>query len=103
MTGIGAGAGTGEDICRLARISGRVQMVWYRAWTVQEAEKRGLSGWVRNRRDGTVEALFRGHPSTVEAMLAACRDGPPRARVTGIVTAPAEAPAAPGFRQLPTE
>jgi len=103
MTGTGAGAEAGEDICRLARISGRVQMVWYRAWTLQEAEKRGLSGWVRNRRDGSVEALFCGHPSSVEDMLAACRGGPPRARVTSIVTATAEAPTASGFGQLPTE
>ena len=96
------GTGAGEDVCRLARISGRVQMVWYRAWTVQEAEKRGLSGWVRNRKDGSVEALFCGAADTVDAMLAACRDGPPQARVSDIVTAPAEAPRAPGFLQLPT-
>ena len=92
-----------DEICLLARISGRVQMVWYRAWTVEQAEKRGLSGWVRNRNDGTVEALFSGPSEAVSAMLAACRDGPPGARVTDITTEVAEAPARPGFGQLATE
>ena len=45
---------------RLVRIRGKVQGVWYRAWTVQEATRRGLRGWVRNRRDGSVEAFFAG-------------------------------------------
>ena len=78
-------------------------MVWYRAWTVEQAEKRGLSGWVRNRTDGTVEALFAGPSEAVEAMLAACRHGPPKARVTHITTEVAEAPGRPGFGQLATE
>jgi acylphosphatase len=67
---------SGEHICRQARISGRVQMVWFRAWTVGEAEKRGISGWVRNRKDGSVEALFSGAADAVEAMISACREGP---------------------------
>lgn len=83
-------------------IRGRVQGVWYRSWTVQEATKRGLTGWVRNRMDGTVEALFHGAAHQVEAMLAACLRGPPAARVDGIATAAASPPSAPGFRQLPT-
>lgn len=94
---------SGKNICRLARISGRVQMVWYRAWTVAEAEKRGLSGWVRNRKDGSVEALFSGAADAVEAMLLACRDGPPKAQVTNIAVQPADAPVAPGFQQLASE
>jgi acylphosphatase len=92
-----------EDICRLARISGRVQMVWYRAWTVGEAEKRGLSGWVRNRKDGSVEALFSGPAGAVEAMIGACREGPPQAEVTDIAVQPAKAPDTPGFHQLASE
>ncbi|MAF47161.1 MAG: acylphosphatase [Rhodospirillaceae bacterium] len=92
-----------NEVCCTARISGTVQMVWYRAWTVEEAEKRGLSGWVRNRKDGTVEALFWGRAKAVEEMLAACRDGPPNAEVTDIVTSPAEPPGKRGFFQLPTE
>ncbi|MCH6588225.1 MAG: acylphosphatase [Proteobacteria bacterium] len=58
-------------------ISGRVQGVWFRGWTVDEATARGLSGWVRNRRDGTVEAVFEGAPEAVDAMVEACRTGPP--------------------------
>jgi acylphosphatase len=81
-------------------ISGRVQGVWFRAWTEQEATARGLDGWVRNRRDGTVEAVFQGGSDAVDAMVAACRRGPPSARVTAVdVFADAE-PVEPGFRQV---
>ncbi|MFZ5792156.1 MAG: acylphosphatase [Pseudomonadota bacterium] len=82
-------------------ISGQVQGVWYRAWTVGEATKRGLRGWVRNLRDGKVEALFAGPIIEVEAMIDACRRGPPLARVTGIETHEADEPDRPGFHQLP--
>jgi acylphosphatase len=90
------------------RIEGRVQGVWFRAWTAQEATARGLDGWVRNRADGTVEALFKGPADAVEAMVEACREGPPSARVTGVAARPtdamdaAEAAMEPGFHQLPT-
>ena len=70
-------------ICRVV-ISGRVQGVGYRAWTEYTAIELGLEGWVRNRRDGTVEALFAGPHEAVEAMLEACRQGPPGARVEAI-------------------
>lgn len=81
-------------------ISGRVQGVSYRAWTEREARARGLAGHVRNRHDGTVEAVFSGPEAAVDAMLAACREGPPGARVDGVAaTARAEA-ASPGFRIL---
>jgi acylphosphatase len=69
---------------RLVRIRGKVQGVWYRAWTVEEATRRGLKGWVRNRRDGSVEALFAGDPALIEEMISACRVGPPLARVDSI-------------------
>ncbi len=86
-----------------AVIRGRVQGVWYRSWTEQEADRRGLSGWVRNRTDGTVEALFHGAAADVDDMLAACRQGPPAAWVENILTDEAAAPpATAGFRQLPT-
>ncbi|MEQ5774812.1 MULTISPECIES: acylphosphatase [unclassified Thalassospira] len=75
--------GTG-DIAVLVRIEGRVQGVWYRAWTVEQARKRGLTGWVRNRRDGTVEAVFCGAPSVVQSMLNAAQQGPENARVDRI-------------------
>jgi len=85
------------------RIRGRVQGVWYRAWTVQEAGKSGLSGWVRNRRDGSVEALFCGAEPAVRDMIAKCRSGPSAARVDRIDETPGEPPPEDGFRQLPTE
>lgn len=62
-------------------ISGRVQGVGYRAWTISSARKLMLSGWVRNRSDGTVEALFHGAPAQIEQMLTACAKGPVLARV----------------------
>jgi acylphosphatase len=83
-------------------VSGRVQGVAYRAWTVLEASRRGLTGWVRNRRDGTVEVLLHGGEHEVEMMIIACRRGPPLARVTDLVREPAAAPAGTGFVQLPT-
>ncbi|MGH6919955.1 MAG: acylphosphatase [Geminicoccaceae bacterium] len=83
-------------------ITGRVQGVWYRGWAVDEALERGLSGWVRNRRDGSVEALFSGPEAAVRAMIERCREGPPAARVQRIIEAPESAPAELGFRQLPT-
>ena len=83
-------------------ISGRVQGVAYRYWTVQEACRRGLSGWVRNRRDGSVEALLQGPEHEVEMMIIACRRGPPLAKVTNIAREPAEAIAPGSFVQLPT-
>jgi len=81
-------------------ISGRVQGVWYRAWTQKTAEKLGLSGWVRNCADGTVEALFSGSEDKVEAMLRQCRKGPMLARVDDIHQSPADAPDQSGFHFL---
>jgi acylphosphatase len=65
-------------------IRGRVQGVGYRVWTEVTALERGLEGWVRNRRDGSVEALFGGAEDEVAAMIAECRRGPPGARVDAI-------------------
>ena len=83
-------------------VSGRVQGVWYRGWTVDEARARGLDGWVRNRRDGRVEAVFQGAPAAVPGMIGACRRGPPMARVVAVETHPHDDPVAPGFTQLPS-
>lgn len=85
-----------------AIISGKVQGVWYRGWTVDQASGRGLSGWVRNRRDGTVEALFAGPADAVDAMLDACRRGPPLARVTAVDAEPVGDPGGACFEQQPT-
>jgi acylphosphatase len=62
-------------------IRGHVQGVGYRAFVEREAERRRLRGWVRNRRDASVEAVFSGPQDAVEAMIEACRRGPPAARV----------------------
>jgi acylphosphatase len=66
------------------RITGRVQGVWYRGWTAEEATAKGLSGWVVNRNDGSVEALFSGTNDNVQSMLSACKNGPSLAEVSNI-------------------
>ena len=86
-----------------ALISGTVQGVWFRAWTMQEAQARGLDGWVRNRRDGSVEAVFAGPPARVDEMLTACRKGPPAAEVDDVHTTPHTEDPGRGFRKLATE
>lgn len=69
-----------------ACISGRVQGVWFRASTREEALRLGLDGWVRNLPDGRVEAVFEGEAAALETMLAWCRVGPPGARVDVVET-----------------
>ncbi|MDT3686971.1 MAG: acylphosphatase [Pseudorhodoplanes sp.] len=71
-------------VIRQIIIRGRVQGVGYRAWTEYTAEGRGLDGWVRNRRDGSVEALFAGEPRMVREMIDLCHQGPPGSRVDAI-------------------
>ena len=66
------------------RISGRVQGVYYRGATKDEAHRLGVSGWVRNLPDGSVEALLEGPPDAVRALVAWCRVGPPGAVVTDV-------------------
>ena len=95
-------SGAGRPACVRARIEGRVQGVFFRAWTIREALERQLTGWVRNRSDGSVEALFCGEAVAVETMIAACRAGPPKARVTAVTTEPADLPETAAFLQWPT-
>ena len=83
-------------------IQGRVQGVSYRWWTVGEATKRGLNGWVRNRRDGNVEALVSGLVEDVDAMVEACRQGPPAARVNDIEIVAEDGAFTGGFEQRAT-
>ena len=71
-------------------IRGYVQGVGYRAFVENEAVTRGLKGWVRNRRDGSVEAVVAGESAAVEAMIAACRRGPRSARVDAVEIAEAD-------------
>ena len=84
------------------RIEGRVQGVFYRAWTEQVARRLGLDGSVRNCRDGSVEAVFSGPASQVEAMLKRCAEGPPDAAVEDVVVMHEGGTVAPGFKVLPT-
>ena len=72
------------DVIQKVRIQGRVQGVGYRAWVEWEADARGLEGWVRNRHDHSVEAVFAGAADEVAAMIEACRRGPPMARVDAV-------------------
>jgi acylphosphatase len=83
-------------------INGRVQGVWFRAWTAQEAESLGLDGWVRNRMDGTVEAAFSGEKNAVEEMLRRCHEGPRAARVDSVEPVALSEPVKQGFHQFPT-
>jgi acylphosphatase len=81
-------------------VSGRVHGVGYRAWTVTEARKLGLSGWVRNRHDGTVEMVLSGDDGAIRRMIGACHSGPPFARVdTVIETVTDESDIPSGFEQ----
>jgi acylphosphatase len=74
---------------RQVTITGRVQGVGYRAWVEHRARAQSLEGWVRNRRDGSVEALFAGSADVVAAMVASCRHGPSSAWVEAVQEEPA--------------
>jgi acylphosphatase len=74
---------------RHVSIRGRVQGVGYRAWVEHQATARNLEGWVRNRKDGGVEALFAGPAEIVSDMVALCRRGPESARVDAVEEEPA--------------
>jgi acylphosphatase len=81
-------------IARRAVISGRVQGVSFRAWTVDRARDLGLTGWVRNLPDGRVELHVEGPEAEVERLLAACREGPAAAQVEDLRVEPLDAPVA---------
>jgi acylphosphatase len=83
-------------------ISGRVQGVGYREWMVRKARDLGVSGWVRNRIDGSVEALVAGDTAAVEELLRLCRRGPRMAEVVSIEEDLADPPEYFGFRQAPS-
>jgi acylphosphatase len=83
-------------------ISGCVQGVWFRGWTVDQARSRSLDGWVRNRADGTVEAIFVGPVDLVDEMVAACHEGPPAADVVEVTVTPAMGLVVSGFHQKPS-
>ncbi len=83
-------------------IGGHVQGVGFRDWLMTQAVALGVSGWVRNRADGTVEALVRGPTDAVEELMRACRLGPRGAVVSSIEESLTEEETDPGFRRLPT-
>jgi len=85
------------------KITGRVQGVGYRDWAKTTGRRLGLTGWVRNLVDGSVEALIVGEEEAVGQMIEACRRGPPLARVDGIDIEPVDLDILPeGFTRLPT-
>jgi acylphosphatase len=84
-------------------ITGRVQGVGYRDWAMATGRRLGLTGWVRNRQEGAVEALIVGDEEAVGRMIEACRRGPPAARVDEIDVDPVDLDVLPeGFTRLPT-
>jgi acylphosphatase len=89
-------------IAVIFRVEGLVQGVGYRWWAVGEAQRLGLSGWARNRADGSVELLAIGEPAAIAALEQACASGPPAARVTAVRRTPAQDDASRGFRQRET-
>lgn len=85
-------------------VRGKVQGVGYRAYTEMQALALKLDGWVRNRRDGTVEAMLSGEKAVIERMLIALRVGPPHSAVINVRSEPEDGtPVTSGFRVLPTE
>jgi acylphosphatase len=89
------------EVVRL-RIEGRVQGVGYRDWLTRRARAHGLCGWVRNRLDGSVEALLIGDKDAVEDVIAACRHGPRLASVIAVQRSGDNDDGSTDFRQAPT-
>lgn len=91
-----------DELVHRLEIRGRVQGVYYRASMVDEALRLGVCGWVRNRRDGSVEAMVAGPADRVGQLVAWARRGPPAARVTEVKVHPGEG-RFDGFEARPTE
>ena len=87
-----------ERVRRRVVVRGDVQGVFFRDSARHEAERRGVAGWVENRADGAVEAVFEGEPGAVEELTAFCRDGPPQARVEHVDATDEEPTGLDGFR-----
>jgi acylphosphatase len=83
-------------------VEGKVQGVGFRWWTVGQASRLGLAGWVRNRRDGTVEILAIGDPAAIDQFAQVCAAGPAGARVDRVERRPAEDDGSAGFEDRPT-
>ncbi len=89
-------------ITRRLVVRGRVQGVSYRWWTLGEAKALGLSGWVRNRMDGSVEIVARGPAKAVDELARRCRSGPPAARVDAVEVSESDEAVPDGFEQRAT-
>lgn len=89
------------NVIKHLHIAGRVQGVGYRLYMQLKARELGIAGWVRNRRDGSVEATVQGAPEAVEAMIAWARNGPPGAAVTDVRISE-DGGSYTGFETLPT-
>ena len=87
---------------RRIRVFGHVQGVFYRAWTLQQAQLLGLKGFVRNRRDGSVEIEAWGNPASIDALIEKCRQGPSQARVERIAEEELDGEPPSGFRAAST-
>jgi acylphosphatase len=87
---------------RRIRIYGRVQGVFFRNWAADKARSLAVRGWVRNRRDGSVELVAHGEADAVEALVAACRTGPPAAQVERIEVETEEGEGPSGFQVTAT-
>jgi acylphosphatase len=94
---------TDNDLTTLRlRIEGFVQAVGYRHFAIEEATRLGLDGWIRNRADGTVEAVISGGTKAVEAFVQACMRGPAGSRVENVELSPAAPPEGKGFKRRPS-
>ena len=93
---------SGETVARRLIMSGRVQGVGFRAFVKFHADKLGLDGFVRNRSDGSVEALIAGDIQKVDALIALCHEGPPASRVNDVQVSEDSRHLEKGFAHLPT-
>ena len=94
---------TGERVARRITVHGRVQGVYFRAWTIEQAQAiGGIDGWVRNRADGSVEAVAAGAADKVDALVARMRQGSPASRVERIEVEETPGVVAAGFVQKPS-
>ena len=103
LFGVGMPDKTGDRRTVTVKIEGRVQGVYYRAWTNDTAHALGLDVWVRNASDGSVEAVFSGPPAAVEEMLKRCAIGPRGAKVTAVTIVDEGGAPPSGFKVIATD
>ncbi len=91
-----------QPVARRIRVTGRVQGVGFRNFVAVHARRLGVDGFVRNRNDGSVDALAVGQPEQVDALIALCHEGPTASKVESVSVESAEGITDKGFKQLPT-